>query len=254
MKLYYRKIGTGTPVILLHGLLGSSDNLWRVGKELAATHEVFIPDLRNHGKSPHDNMMNYPAMAEDLNEFIRSHRIENPVLIGHSMGGKVAMQYALEGHVPVEKLVVVDIGIKKYHLEKHFHFIKLMRETNFDSFSKRSEVESHFLAHIKDERVVFLLLKNLERQTKKRLGWRSNIEAIDENIDNILEGISSQNLYRRPVLFIKGALSDYITFEDIPAIKSVFPEMQLGVVENAGHWVHVDNFTDFLWILRDFLS
>ncbi len=253
MKLFYKKIGKGAPVILVHGLFGSSDHWLRVAKDLSEHFEVFMPDMRNHGRSPHDSAMNYYAMAEDLRQFIKFHKISDPILTGHSMGGKIVMQTVSESPNIARGIVVVDMGLKKYPL-RHIHYINTMLDVDFDTFSKRSEVSHFFMEKMGNKNVVQLLLKNLEWKNKNRLGWRLNIQNISENIDFILDAINCEQKYTKPALFIRGSNSEYIEDKDIDSIKRCFPSMHLATITDAGHWVYTDNYNAFYNTLYRFLK
>ncbi|OQX79366.1 MAG: hypothetical protein B6D61_03650 [Bacteroidetes bacterium 4484_249] len=183
MKLFYRQYGEGQPVIILHGLFGISDNWVTIGKRLAENFEVYILDQRNHGQSPHSNTFNYYALADDLFEFIEDRQLINPVLIGHSMGGKVAMNFALENPSKVDKLLIVDMGIKQYAArQSHINIIEAMINVDFDKISSRNDVENIISGKIDSPRIKQFVMKNLYRIGKNRFGWRLNIQAIYDNL------------------------------------------------------------------------
>ena len=249
MKLHFRKSGKGKPLVLLHGLLGSSDNLINVGKHFEDRYEVFIPDLRNQGRSPHHNIMTYSAMADDLSDFFEDNNITSAILLGHSMGGKTAMQFALNNSDKVEKLIVVDIGIKKYPLSC-IQYVNIIKDLNFENITQRKEIEEFLSSQIPDEGIVKLILKNIEWHKNKKFGWRINIEALNSSI---LDAIISKGIYNKPALFIKGALSKYIIEEDLIDIKKKFPLMTTEIIPDAEHWVHVDNMDFFIEVIKKFL-
>ncbi|MFH1119085.1 MAG: alpha/beta fold hydrolase [Bacteroidota bacterium] len=241
MKLFYRHFGEGRPIIILHGIFGISDNWVTLGKRLADKFSVYIPDMRNHGQSPHSPSFNYAAMADDLLEFIEDHGIENPVIIGHSMGGKVAMTFALEHPGLLEKLVVVDISPRKYPGRNvHFDMISAMMKVDFEVLHTREEVETMMVQSIPDKRIRLFVMKNLYRKTRHTFDWRLNLPAISANMDYIFEGIESSLKYPGPVLFVKGGKSDYIQDEDLRLILRNFPEAKLMTIASASHWVHAD--------------
>lgn len=255
MKLFFRTYGSGPPLIILHGLYGISDNWVSIGQILASHYQVFIPDLRNHGQSPHSNTHNYPAMADDLLEFIDDHSIHNPILLGHSMGGKVVMQYALDhGSIP-EKIIIADISPRAYHLrETHLDVMNAMMYVDFDTVHTRTEVEELISNTIQDKRIQLFILKNLYRVHKNRFGWRLNIEALYANMDEITSEIKGIFPFSKPTLFIKGGLSDYIPDSDSGLIKSLFPNAEIETIENAGHWLHADQPERFTEIVLQFLQ
>jgi len=252
VELFYRKIGQGRPLIFIHGLLGSSDNWISIAKYLSADFEVFMPDMRNHGRSFHADIMNYHAMAEDIYEFVQYHDIQNPIICGHSMGGKVAMQFVLNYPEVSKKMFVVDMGIKKYPL-RYVPFFSKLKELNFDNFQNRKDLEIYLKFILNDDKLVQLALKNIERKTSHRFGWRINIEALYNNIDNILDAIEVLDGFNGKVVFIKGQKSDYILDEDIDAIKKVFVNLSLETIPNAGHWVHIEQPLDFISCIKKYL-
>lgn len=254
MQLFFRHFGEGKPLIILHGLFGQSDNWVTVGKKLAEHYSVFIPDQRNHGQSPHASVHTYPALADDLLEFIEEHELEKIVLLGHSMGGKAAMSFALEHPQLVEKLVIVDISPRKYP-ERNIHtqVITQMLSIDLGSISSRSEVERILEQQMPDERIRFFILKNLYYKMPGKLGWRLNLEAINHNLDHLFDGIKAEKPYNHPALFVKGGKSDYILEQDIPIIEKLFPFSSLKTISGATHWVHADAPEELLSLTLDFL-
>lgn len=241
MKLFYRHFGEGRPVIILHGIFGISDNWVTLGKRLAEKFSVYIPDQRNHGQSPHSPTFNYYALAEDLHEFIHEHGLERPVIIGHSMGGKVAMSYALEHPEMVEKLVVVDISPRRYHGRNvHFDMINAMMAVNFDAVHSRDEIARLLEASIPSKRIRLFVMKNLYRKTKTTFDWRLNLEALSANLDYVFGWEENTGVFDGPALFVRGGKSDYILDEDIPLIRRMFPQAEIETIPKASHWVHAE--------------
>lgn len=254
MKLFYRNYGEGQPVIILHGIFGISDNWVTIGRRLAEQFEVFIPDQRNHGQSPHSDTFNYYAMVEDLFEFIDDHQLRNPILIGHSMGGKVAMNFALEYPGRIDKLILVDMSMRQYPpRQEHLEILQAMMEVDFDKVNNREEMEEIISKKIKSERVKLFILKNAYRINDSRLAWRLNIDAIYNNIDNVFEGIDSDYTFDKSTLFIKGENSDYISKEDYKTIPNYFPKAEFKTIQGASHWVHADKPDELCAALSDFL-
>ncbi|MEM6843194.1 MAG: alpha/beta fold hydrolase [Bacteroidota bacterium] len=253
MELHYRSLGAGTPIIILHGIFGTSDNWQTFGKQLAGEYEVFLPDQRNHGLSPHSDTFDYPAMAEDLHEFIQQHRIENPVIIGHSMGGKVAMFYTLAHPESFDKLVVVDIAPRNYPVH-HQHILDAMSGVDLASASSRKDIEEQLKPHLPDFGVRQFIMKNLKREGDNSFSWKLNLSAIQENIVNVGVAVETPNLIQKPTLFIRGVNSDYIRREDEGLIQQIFPRAQVVTVENAGHWVHAEQPDALYKTLMGFLQ
>jgi esterase len=255
MKLYYKHYGSGDPVIILHGLLGSSDNWVTIGRHLAENFTVYIPDQRNHGHSPHSQIFNYHVMADDLMEFITDHDITTTILIGHSMGGKVAMTFTLDNPSLVEKMVVVDISPRAMAVrDDHLRIIKAMEAVDFKRITSRAEAEEIIAGAIEEERIRLFILKNLHRTSHDRLGWRINLQAIYDNLVCMSEGVESEQPYQNPVLFVKGGLSDYIVADDLPMIKKLFPQAIIHTIANATHWVNADKPDDVCKVLSRFLG
>jgi len=255
MKLFFREFGEGQPVIILHGLFGQSDNWVTVGRRIADQFHVYIPDLRNHGQSPHTSIHSFPAMADDLTEFIEEHNIENPILIGHSMGGKVAMTYALENPDKLQKLAIIDISPRKYPERiTHTQVISQMLGIDLENITTRGEVEKILDSRITDSRVRMFIMKNLYYKIHGKLAWRLNLDAINHSMDQLFEGISSESKYQGPALFIRGGNSDYVPDADVPLIKSLFPEAVIKTISGASHWVHADAPEELCLILSAFLD
>jgi pimeloyl-ACP methyl ester carboxylesterase len=255
MKLFFRHFGKGDPLIILHGLLGMSDNWVTLGRRLANHFSVYIPDQRNHGHSPHSHTFNFFALTEDLLEFLEEHDISNPVLIGHSMGGKVAMNFVMDVSLPVRKLVVIDISPRSYSpRQEHIQILQAMQSTDPGILNSRTEVEKAIGMRIKSERIRAFILKNLYRIHNDGLAWRLNLHAIGDNLELISGASPASGTYHNPVLFIKGADSDYITAEDEHLIRTHFPEAWISEIPAASHWVHADQPEVLYRVLAQFLE
>lgn len=256
MELFYREYGSRQPVIILHGLLGISDNWVSFAKKLAGEgYRVLLPDQRNHGHSPHHPVFNYYALTDDLVEFIETHNLPDPYIIGHSMGGKVAMRYTLENPARVKKLVVVDTSPRTYvRFNQHLRLIDAMLSVDFNEARSRQDVEAVLSSKITETRMRRFLMKNLFWKEKRKLGWRPNLEAIAGQVDSMYDGVFYSTRYDKPALFIRGGLSDYILEEDYPAIYQNFPGAVIRTIANATHWVHADEPEEFYSILLEFLK
>jgi pimeloyl-ACP methyl ester carboxylesterase len=256
MQLHFRKFGKGKPLIILHGIFGISDNWVSFGKRIAESgYEVFIPDQRNHGHSPHHYAFNYYALTDDLIEFMEQHKIEDPVILGHSMGGKVAMRYTLENPHAVRALIVVDTSLRTYVFHSHHRtLIDAMKSVDFSKVKSRQEVESVLEQKIESPRIRQFLLKNLFRKEKDLLSWRINLEAIDLNLESLYDGVFNSTIYNQPALFVRGGKSDYIIEEDIPNIKKNFPNADIVSIPNGTHWLHADAPEEFFAHVSAFLK
>ena len=251
MKLFHRESGQGQPMVLLHGIFGSSDNWLTPAKLLSSEFHTFAVDLRNHGQSPHDESFNYPVMAADVLEFIEANRITNPVIVGHSMGGKVAMNYALAYPDKIQKLVVVDIAPKSYNM-KHYVILEGLKAIPIDQVTTRGEADEVLARFVPEADVRQFLLKNLQRKATGGFKWKLNLAAIDENIERIGLDLEFPGPFNKPTLFVRGSRSNYIRDEDIARIKEVFPQAQLETLD-TGHWVPAEKPKEFVQLVQQWL-
>lgn len=241
MQLFFQRYGDGPPLIILHGLLGASGN-WHTlaSKEFARHFEVFAVDLRNHGRSPHSDTFDYPAMVDDVLEFIERHGLEEPDLLGHSLGGKVAMQLALAHPAHVGRLVVVDMAPRAYP-PQHQPIFEALQALNLDELDSRAEIDEALAGQITSAPIRQFLLKNLDYDREAgRYFWKMNLAALARNYDAVNEPILPGRTFSKPALFIRGGRSDYVQEDDWPAIRTLFPQAELVTIEKAGHWVHAE--------------
>jgi esterase len=258
MQLAFQQYGSGRPLLILHGLFGSSDNWQTISRALGERFHVFAVDLRNHGRSPHSAEMSYPLMAEDLRELILRRlavQVQHPriCILGHSMGGKVAMQFALAFPDHVEKLVVIDIAPKSYP-PWHAEIFQGLLDLNLSKVSARAEADTQLAASVPDRVVRAFLLKNLARNTEGRFFWRFNLQALADQYSLLNRSLPAMGRFEGPALFVRGGHSDYIVDEDLPEIRKLFPKAILRTVPNAGHWVHSEQPQPFLNLVSDFLE
>lgn len=252
LKLSYKEIGEGEPLIILHGLFGSLDNWMTFARKLADHRKVYLVDQRNHGQSPHSDEFNYDAMAEDLKKFIDDHNLEKPEILGHSMGGKTAMAFALKHTDQFSKLIIVDIAPKAYPVH-HDKILEALKAVDLSKLESREQADEILAEHIPEEDVRLFLLKNLKR-TSEGFQWKLNLKAIEENLDRIGEGIEARLTTEKPVLFVRGSKSDYIRDKDIIFIVQIFPTASVETIEGAGHWVHAEKPKELLDLVAGFLD
>ncbi len=252
MKLYFRKTGEGFPLIILHGLFGSGDNWFSLSNLFGEDYTVYTPDARNHGRSAHTEITSYELMADDLLELADSEGLKKFHLLGHSMGGKTAMQFACLHNGLVDKLVISDIGPKHYPIH-HQEILSILNSPGNQKFESRKEAESK-LQNSLPEYIVKFLAKNLVRDEQGIYIWRFNLKGITSNIEKI--GSSQLHLpaFQNPVLFLKGEHSEYIVDSDLNNIPLLFPNSEMQVVANAGHWIHADNPEAFMNVVKGFLE
>ena len=252
MKLNFKKLGEGKPLLIIHGLFGSSDNWGMLGKRFAEKYTVYLIDLRNHGRSPHSRNMNYEAMADDLLELIQDEKILNPSLIGHSMGGKAALFFNEKYDTILHKLIVADIGIKSYPMH-HDVIIRGLKNVNLNVISSRKEAHDALAEFVTELGIQQFLLKNLYWIEKGKLAWRMNLEVIIDNIHEILTEIKVQG-NKTETLFLRGELSNYILEEDIAQLKKSMPNSSVKTIKNVGHWLHAENPTEFYELATSFIG
>jgi esterase len=246
IDLNFKEYGSGdNSVIILHGFLGSLDNWHTLATDWSkAGLHIYSLDLRNHGKSPHTETHSIQLMVDDLNDFMFQHHIEKATILGHSMGGKVAMLFALQYPSLCTQLIVADIAPKEYK-RGHDEIFTAIFEVNLNSIQTRKEAEEAMKPFIGDFGTRQFILKNLERKSDGEYSWKFNIRTLFQDYDEIRKPIKSLHTYNEPTLFLKGSLSTYIQDEDINAIKSLFPYMQIKTIADAGHWLHADKPTVF---------
>lgn len=254
MKLYFRKYGTGQPLIILHGLFGQSDNWNSLAKQFGDSgFEVYTVDQRNHGLSPHSEEWNYKVMSEDLYELIQQNNLKNVILLGHSMGGKTAMQYALEHSDTLEKLIIADIAPKYYPLH-HQKVIEALTAVDFNVVKTRREAEEVMSQYIDDFGTKQFLLKNIYWKENGQLEWRFNLKVITKKIENVGEATPWEKSCDIPTLFIRGERSNYILDDDMNLIGDIFPRSMLETIAGSGHWIHAEKPKEFFEAVMGFLK
>jgi pimeloyl-ACP methyl ester carboxylesterase len=244
MLLHYKEIGEGKPLVILHGLFGTSDNWQTHAKKLAEYYRVILVDQRNHGHSPWSEDFTYEHLADDLEHLIIHLGIDQFTLIGHSMGGKTSMYYSQKYPTRLEKMVIVDIGIKQYPMH-HNEIIKGIKSLDLNTISSRSAAEQAMIPFVDSYGVRQFLLKNLYWVEKGKLAWRMNVDVLEREMEEILAPIPNIEVWT-PTLFLRGAMSNYILDEDWDAIEEIFPDATLETIENAGHWVHSEQPDEFI--------
>ena len=269
MELFFRKYGeAGPPLVIVHGLYGSSDNWVSIARDLSDRFEVFVVDQRNHGQSPHSPKHDYPSMREDLREFMDLQGIRKAVLIGHSMGGKTIMSFAEAWPDRVQALVSVDIAPRSYRnlalvsrsAANHASMIDAMKKIDLSKIDSREDADRALALYVGSERIRSFLLKNLRREQGGAFQWRINLEAISNNLEAIFEGMDREAIAARggisgfPALFISGGNSDYIRTADHQIIRDIFPSAEVVSIQGTGHWVHAEQPTLLVKTIRYFLD
>jgi pimeloyl-ACP methyl ester carboxylesterase len=264
MKLFCRKYGDGPPLVILHGLYGSSDNWVTIAKKLGNSFTVYLPDQRNHGQSPHSQIHDYDSMRDDLFELAGDLNLKKFFLAGHSMGGKTAISFALKWPEMLNGLLIADIspftnetGRQSIYVQ-HFTILNAILSFDLDKISTRREAGNVLLEKIPSVKVRELILKNLQRTADNNFAWKLNAQSILKNLDKIMEGVErqtdfSQQIIGFPVIFLKGGDSDYIPAVDFRDIRNVFPAAEIIEIPGAGHWIHVDKPDEVVKNLKNLL-
>ena len=253
MNLNFKSIGSGFPLIILHGLLGSLDNWQSIAKQFGEHFEVFIIDQRDHGRSPHTPEFSYALLVTDIREFMQQQGIDRAHFIGHSMGGKVAMHLALEHPERVAKLIVVDVAPVEYE-DRHSDVFKALFAVDLRTLGSRQQAEGTLRSILgNDESTVQFLMKGLYRDDDNRFQWRFDVQALYDAYDEISSGIESDKPFEGDTLFIKGEKSEYINASNFSEIIDLFPNNQLVEIAGVGHWVHAENPVQFTDAVLKFL-
>jgi len=253
MILHSQIIGTGTPFLILHGFLGMSDNWKSLGKRFAAQgYQMHLIDQRNHGRSFHDPVFSYQAMTADLLLYCEHHNLDQVVLLGHSMGGKTAMEFAVAHPERVTKLIIADIAPRHYD-EHHQDVLKGLGLLDLSIINSRAKADQVLANYIKEPGLRLFLLKNLYWIEKKQLALRVNLPVVTKEISQVGKALAITAVFDKETLFVRGENSGYITLLDETSIQKQFPKSQIKTVSNAGHWLHAENPEQFHQIVVDFL-
>ncbi|MCL7753810.1 alpha/beta fold hydrolase [Polaribacter sp. Z022] len=245
--------GEGKPLLILHGYFGMSDNWKSLGNQFAEDFQVHLIDQRNHGRSFHEDEFNYEVLVEDLFNYIQFHQLEKVEIIGHSMGGKTAMLFAVTYPELVEKLIVVDISPRMYQ-PHHNAILAGLNSVDFSIENTRTLVDKKIAKLIPDFGVRQFLLKNVFWKEKGQLAYRFNLESLTENNPEVGEALPPFTVFEKETLFLKGDKSDYITENEEPIIEAHFPNSKIIEIKNAGHWLHAENPKQFYNEVCDFLK
>jgi pimeloyl-ACP methyl ester carboxylesterase len=254
MKLSFAGYGEGPPLLILHGLFGSGRNWTAIARALAERWRVLAVDLRNHGASPWDAVMDYRTMAGDVLQLIETEGLDPPVVLGHSMGGKTAMAAALSAPGSVRALIVADIAPVAY-ARSHEAYVDVMRGIDLATITRRAEADAALRGAVPEEGVRGFLLQNLLFEDGKAR-WRLNLDAIADNMGALVDFPWSPGAvhYGGPTLFVAGAASPYVAPSHHDAIRGFFPMADIEVIAGAGHWVHAEKSAEFLKVVDEFLA
>jgi esterase len=265
MKLFYRKFGDGPPLIILHGLYGSSDNWVTIAKRLADSFTVYLPDQRNHGQSPHSETHDYDSMRDDLFELVTNLHLRRFFLAGHSMGGKTAIAFALKWPEMLNGLEIADVSPFANEnnrlpvFNQHLTILKTILSIDPGTIRSRGDAERLLSEKISSEKERGLILKNLQRNSGDIFSWKLNALSLYKNLDNIMAAINLEEglslpVTGFPVIFLKGSYSNYLTATDVTGIRRIFPAAEFIVINGAGHWIHADKPDEVIDNLRKLLD
>jgi pimeloyl-ACP methyl ester carboxylesterase len=253
VALHHKEMGQGPPLLILHGLFGTLDNWQTMGRALSNDFTVFLLDLRNHGRSPHVDDHTYPALAEDVRRFMETHWMyDGANVIGHSMGGKTAMQLALTYPELVRRLVVVDIAPKPYQ-GSHHEILSALDSLPLSEIDSRQAAEEHLARTLPDAGIRQFLMKNLTREKDGRFVWKMNLPVLLRHYPDVLAPVDGEP-FEHPALFLRGGRSAHVLPSDEATIMRLFPAAVIRTLPDAGHWVHADAPMDMLALVRDFLA
>lgn len=251
MQLNFKKIGSGPPLVILHGLFGSADNWYSISRELGTEFTMYLVDQRNHGDSPHSEEWNYVVMAEDLLELVNEEGLDKIYLMGHSMGGKVAMTFAVKYPERVERLIVADIS-PRYYPVHHEVIIDGLQAMNLSEIQSRKEADEALAEFIPDFGTRQFLLKSLGRN-EDGFYWKINLPVIVKHIEEVGKALAIGGIYKGKTLFLAGEKSNYIQQKDMESILAHFPSYQFHQIANAGHWLHAEQPQAVVAEMRKFL-
>lgn len=253
MKLNFKKSGQGEPLIILHGLFGSADNWLSIAKGLENDYTLFLVDQRNHGDSGHSDQWDYQSMADDLKEFMEEQGIEKTHLLGHSMGGKTAMTFALQHPDKVKRLIVVDIAPRFYPVH-HQSILDGLNAIDLEQLKSRKEADEILSQYEEVKSTRQFLLKSLGRNEEGKFIWKINLPVITEKIENVSQAIESDHVFDQATLFITGANSRYVQDKDKAAIEKYFPNSNIIKMKDAGHWIHAEQPEAVIRTVQAFLG
>ena len=251
--LHSQILGAGSPLLILHGFLGMSDNWKTLGNKFAANFEVHLIDQRNHGRSFHSDDFSYELLAQDLLHYMEHHQLDNAHLVGHSMGGKTAMFFAVSHPEKVNKLLVADIG-PRYYSAHHHDILEGLNAVDFTEVASRRAIENVLSEYVSEFGVRQFLMKNVYRVSKDEFDYRFNLRALTDHYDEVGVALPPLTQFNGKTLFLRGENSGYIDDNDRNLIVAHFPNSEIVTVKNAGHWLHAENPTDFYNEVVSFLE
>lgn len=255
MNLFYREKGEGEPLMILHGLWGASDNWLPVANRLAGHFKVILPDLRNHGQSPHSPGFNYEVMCEDIIELVNTLHPSVPLFFaGHSMGGKVLMHLLLKKPEIVRKAAIIDIAPAAYPIDNdslHCQLIRFIETTDLTPYTNRTQLLAQAKKTLGSETYAQLAVKNIQK-TEGCLQWKVNVDAIRNNMETLMNWETNSSVYGEDILFVKGGRSDYLNAANIEKTKKIFPAAHFKTIQDSSHWIHHEQPENLSKVIAEF--
>lgn len=253
INLYSKILGEGRPLLILHGFLGMGDNWKTLANRFAKDYQVHLIDQRNHGRSFHADAFNYEVLVDDLLNYINHYNLERVTVLGHSMGGKTAMLFAVNFPEKIHSLIVADIG-PKFYPNHHEEILKALNEVDFENHRTRASIDEVLEEHIPEFSIRQFLLRNVYRISKEKLAYRFNLKSLSDNYDEVGVPLPSLTQFDGNTLFLRGENSGYIRESDLDLINAHFEKAEVLTVKNAGHWLHAENPDDFYDYVVSFLK
>jgi Predicted hydrolases or acyltransferases (alpha/beta hydrolase superfamily) len=255
MILHSKIYGNAYPILVFHGLFGDGSNWISFAKEFEKNYQIHLVDIRNHGKSFVSDKMNYDIISKDILEYINHHELNRPILLGHSMGGRAVMNFAIQHPFIPKKVIIVDISPKGYIDTNQEKFIQILKKIDFNIINTRKDVDFFLKKWISDVKIRSFFSKCVKKQENGKLCFSFSLLNIDKNYDFLIhQEIKKQGIYHGPTLFLRGEYSNYLLNQDYHYIRKLFPKYKITTVKRSGHWIHVDNPTEFYDKISVFLS
>ena len=253
LKLNHKVSGQGDPIVLVHGLFGSLENLGMIARGLSERYEVHSLDMRNHGRSPHSDVHTYDAMTQDVLGYLNDNGIERCHFLGHSMGGKVVMNMALHHPERVKKVIVADIAPVQYE-SHHDEIFEGLLSLPVSKLLSRTEADKALSPFVSEIPVRQFLLKNLVKSGSSGFSWRMNLKSLHKNYHHMITGLNSHAPFEDEVLLIAGGHSNYVQHHHRDHVLKLFPRIAMKVIPETGHWLHAEKPELFIRLCDSFLK
>ncbi|WP_185869033.1 alpha/beta fold hydrolase [Blattabacterium cuenoti] len=254
MILHSRIFGSGIPILVFHGLFGNGENWNSFAKEFNKFYQIHLIDIRNHGKSFFSKKMDYDLISKDILNYIYYHRLDHPILLGHSMGGKSVMTFSTKYPCIPKKIIIVDISPNSYIHSDKKNLINTLKKVDFDIIKTKKDLDIFLEPWILNKKTRLFFLKCTHRRNNGKLSFRFFLFGIEKNYDRLIRYKIERGLYNGPSLFLRGENSNYIPFKDYDYIFNLFPKAKILTINRAKHWIHIDNPIDFYNEINVFLK